>query len=265
LVRTNILRLLTGLIFLSSGIAAATPPSIFRAAIDNFPVLTFDQPMLTWGNGNAAAPDIRIEPSLPCSWEWDDDTTLQCHIKDPTVRPVPATSYRVVASGLWSQAGEQTTPDTSATMETPRPEVNAIVSTWKDGWPTFEISSNQKTTIEQLRSHVRLETASGRVLDSTWTHMPDSTAYQPERWLLTPNDRSGHDVLMQLHVLPGLQGDEGPLPGKQDAVLDKALAGESFDGARTRLRVGSAGFEACRLRRRPAAHPVFSATVGCRS
>ena len=214
--------LLGALLLLCCGRAFAAPPIIVKGTINAFPVLNFDQPMLTWGNGHAAAPDIRIQPALPCSWEWDDDTTLQCHIKDANVHPTPATSYHVVVNGLWSQAGELIAPGTSVTMETARPEIETYIQ-WKHGWPSFYASTNQNTTIAQLRSHLRVEDRSGHSIATQWTAVPESSS-----WVLTPTDRSGHDVVFVLRALPGMQGGEGPLPGKQDKVIARALGGESF-------------------------------------
>lgn len=187
------------------------------------PSIEFDQPMLTWINGSGQAPDVKVEPALPCTWEWNDDTTLECHLPDRAT-VAKATTYRISARGLWSQAGEQMAAQ-SVTVDTERPFVGAYLDRWQDGWPVFWIHPDQDVTLQQLQSHVRLEDASGHPIEAVWGRRK---ARDEERWTLTPRVHDGHDVVVQVHVLPGLQGTAGPLPGQEDGIEAKAIAAESF-------------------------------------
>src|SRR5687767_4849303 len=66
-------------------------------------VLSFSEGMQTWGNEVRHL--VRLEPAVPVSCAWEDDTRIYCALESERA-PAKATSYRIhIGAGLKTLAG----------------------------------------------------------------------------------------------------------------------------------------------------------------
>ena len=211
--------------------ATPVPPKITQVIADsNSITLTFDQPMLTW-NEAANFSAVRIEPDIACQWSWSDDTSLRCATQDHQPLFHMATAYRLaVGHGLWSQAGVELL-SREATAETQRPELGAQILSWTTGVPKIRLTTPQKLTPEAIAQVVSVD-LDGRALRFQVVALADTkNARRDDQGLafeLQLLDLPGHQGMLRVRVRPGLQGAEGPLPGKQDKHVLVALVNEPF-------------------------------------
>lgn len=190
-------------------------------------VLEFPQPMQTWQN-ERRSDVVTLQPMLPVQCAWGSDTLMSCEFEGDT-RPAAATRYRIaVAAGLKTQSGA-TLPALRLHAETDRPSLVANIEAWRLGLPEIVVSSNAKTTAEDIAKVLRLR------LDNEPVALPPLRPLEPRgpwdtnrRFALQLPSGERHDRRLVLAVVPGLKSDEGPLPGTQDAVLLTAQINERF-------------------------------------
>jgi hypothetical protein len=220
--------------FAAASAVGANPPVILQdtetPALGSPLTLTFDQPMLTWKDGTGHVPDIQIEPAFPCLWEWKNDIQIGCRAAPEAPGLKNASTYRITVKGLRSRTGEAMAP-ASRIVETERPWIYVDVS-WQHGWPVFMVNTNQKTTSASLQSHLRLEDVNGHALKAHWELDHEYSRdwvwpSPPGVWQVSPVDRRGRDVVVNVRALPGMKGLDGPLPGSQETFV-QTMAAEPF-------------------------------------
>ena len=144
-------RLLPLLLLSASSAALAAPadgPEVSHWATSI--QVEFPEPMLTW-QGARTAP-ITLSPAVPCTWYWQDDTTLEC---DTGVAGFPsalreATTYRIdIAPGLYTQAGAAVPASTHRVTVDP-PTLALRVDAWRDGRPDLRVDSEQPLAVDAI-------------------------------------------------------------------------------------------------------------------
>lgn len=201
-----------------AGIAtAATKVSIQDAALD----IDFDEAMVTWADARPSG--VATMPVLPLACRWDGDTRLACRITGGA-RAARATRYRVDLPTLATQRGEALASQT-IWVETRRPTIELATwnVTWTAGVPRLEIESDDAVSADAVEHVLRLA-IDGRPVP---THLLPLEADGRHRWQVSLPDAVGDDAVLELRVVPGLIGSDGPLPGTQDKVLARARMHET--------------------------------------
>lgn len=191
--------------------------------------LKFDQAMLTWNDTSDSAA-IRIEPAVPCSWYWDDDTSLACRMRQRGDRLQPASSYRVsIGQGLWSQAGVEAAP-VQLVLETSRPEISLETPRWQSGFPEMQLSSSQGIDVLSLTQVLSVDLDGAPLRFRIRPEDPENirNRYHGHAFTLELVDRPSRAGLLQVRIQPGLRSKDGPLPGEQKEVLLQARVNEPF-------------------------------------
>ncbi|MBS0194623.1 MAG: hypothetical protein JSR34_10280 [Proteobacteria bacterium] len=206
------------------------PPKITETQVSASQIkLSFDQPMLTWEERSPLRA-IAMQPEVPCTWYWEDDTTLLCRTAGHLKLFHVASAYRLrIDHGLWSQAGMELPPQ-SIVAESERPQLRSEVSDWKAGVPQIHLTTDAAVTAEAVARVIAVD-LDGQPLRSRVEALPD----EPPRVYATEHtfdlqlpDLPTREGVLHMRVHPGLVGSAGPLPGTQDEVLLTAAVHEPF-------------------------------------
>lgn len=187
----------------------------------------FDEPMQIWQNARIRDL-VRLDPALPATCHWQSDTELQC-LPDEEKSPAGATRYRIhIAPGLKTQSG-QVLPAQTLEVETERPTLSAEINGWDGGKPNIIFTTSLPSTADDVAAALRLD-LDGQALPRPELRMqPVRGRWDTEsRFDLVLPTIAGADKTLTLRVAPGLKTSEGPLRGRQDATLLRAVINEHF-------------------------------------
>lgn len=228
--------------------ASPKAPVISESSVSSTGIrLQFDRPMLTWNERGSIA-SIRMQPDVPCSWYWADDTTLACTTTARQALFHAASSYRLdIGHGLWSQAGIELSPQ-HVELETVRPQLRAEVHDWSKGVPVIRLTTNSTVTADAIARVIDVE-LDGQRLRSEIVAIHDATVerryFHPDHtFALNLRDLPPRSGVLRVRIRPGLKGNDGPLAGKQDDVLLTVQINEPF---RLRAVVCNPSYEAKRI------------------
>ncbi|ALN93976.1 alpha-2-macroglobulin N-terminal region family protein [Lysobacter gummosus] len=213
------------------GCATAAPPPPATAAaptvgarFDNSELtLTFAEPMRIWGN-RVEPGSVRLAPSIgdaaAMQCHWQGDTSMFCTFG--AAEPADATEYRIqIADGLLTQQGA-VLPAQTLSVSTDRPSVNSTM-VWEDGQPVISLFVRQKIRMNDLARVLRLDIGGQPAPVRLKPIDDDGDSYRLELPAkIAPQTR------LELSIVPGLRSSAGPLPGVQNAVLQRALVNEPF-------------------------------------
>ncbi|HST44389.1 MAG TPA: hypothetical protein VLK29_04095, partial [Luteimonas sp.] len=202
----------------SAGPAAAGTRASMR---EDSVFIGFDDAMQTWSPPTV---EVGIEPALPLACRWDSDTALVCDIPKPARAP-SATRFRVAVPALVTQQGSQL-PAQRLVVETPRPAISLerYGLTWRDGVPSLFLTANQPMDLAAAEAALRLA-VDGRPVPVKLAMSNGRRTSQPMFELVLPA-LDPEASLLELSIVPGLSGLEGPLRGTQQAVLARVRTGE---------------------------------------
>lgn len=215
-----VLAMALGLIGLMAPVpgTAATEAQISRDRLH----IAFDESMEVWGN--QGVPGLRLVPALPLECRWDSDTDLTCDFPEGN-KARSATRYRIHVPALRTQDGRALTAQILS-VETDRPELHASAYSvaWDRGLPKIRIGANQQVDAAAASAVLRLS-IDGRSVPVVLLPEKDQP-WMPAGFILELPQIESWRGMLELSVVPGLTGDEGPLAGTQDAVLLRALLDE---------------------------------------
>jgi hypothetical protein len=179
--------------------------------------LDFDDSMSTWPN-RIEPGQVSIDGVEPLDCAWYSDTAMECELHGPSMRH--ATRYTLrIAPGLATLAG---TPFAARALpvETDRPAARLWIQAWEAGIPELRVKPDQRITMDNLVAVLRLSLDGqslpvqlDRIADKDDEDEDDTPEY---RVRLPAPARPG---LLELQLLPGLTGEEGPLPSVKEAKL----------------------------------------------
>ncbi|MEO8002853.1 MAG: alpha-2-macroglobulin family protein [Arenimonas sp.] len=194
---------------------------------DGMTYIEFDQPMQTW-QGKRGFDQIKISPSIPCQWSWEDDTRLSCELSDEVTKRVASVYQWTIGSGFASQEGGALKPVSLQIVNEPT-QLSARIDQWKGRLPVILLAAQKGVSIAAASSVLSIDIDGKPIaykLKSAKSYRDDIAGFLVE--FVNTDIPNG---ILKLHVRPGLKNQRGPVLGTQSADILKAeLKAFQLDG-----------------------------------